>query len=139
MRIVGNRTKDQHSSHRGNVMRQTAFLIAAGFVLASCAYNGGDTAASYGIEADAAIDGQAAYNEHCAGCHETGMLGAPREGQPQEWQDRSSLWQAVLMEHAKTGYFEMPARGGNTELSDKVVGAAAEYMLEQTFQDRPED
>jgi cytochrome c5 len=33
----------------------------------------------------------------------------------------------------------MPARGGNTELPDDVVNAAAEYMLEQTFPDRAED
>jgi len=120
-------------------MRQTAFLIAAGFVLASCAYNGGDTAASSEIEPAAAINGEAAYNEHCAGCHETGMLGAPREGEPQDWKTRSGLWQAVLMEHAKTGYFEMPARGGKSELPDEIIDAAAEYMLETTFPNRPED
>jgi len=120
-------------------MRQTAFLIAAGFVLASCAHNGGDTASSSDIDPVATIDGEAAYTEHCAGCHETGMLGAPREGQPQEWQGRSNLWQGVLMEHARTGYFEMPARGGNSQLPDEIVAAAAEYMLEQTFRDRPED
>lgn len=118
-------------------MRQTAFLIATGFVLASCAHNGDDFAAPTG--GAAAIDGEAAYLEHCAGCHETGMLGAPREGQPQEWEDRSDLWQAVLMEHAKTGYFEMPARGGKTDLPDELVNAAAEYMLEMTFPERPED
>lgn len=139
MRIVGNWPKDQHSSFRGDVMRQTALLIAAGLVLASCAHNDGDTASSSDTNTAAALDGEAAYAEHCAGCHETGMLGAPREGQPQEWQGRSNLWQAVLMEHAKTGYFEMPARGGKTELADEIVDAAAEYMLEHTFQNRPED
>jgi cytochrome c5 len=85
------------------------------------------------------IDGQAAYVEHCAGCHETGMMGAPREGEPDDWQGRSDLWQAVLMEHAKTGFFEMPARGGKSDLPDDVVSAAAEYMLEITFPDRPKD
>jgi cytochrome c5 len=43
------------------------------------------------------------------------------------------------MEHAKTGYFDMPARGGKTELPDEIVNAAAEYMLEITFSNRPED
>ena len=88
-------------------MRKNALLIATGLVLASCTHND----AGAGNDADArsagAIDGAAAYHEHCAGCHETGMLGAPREGEPEDWQERSSLWQAVLMEHAKTGYFEM--------------------------------
>jgi cytochrome c5 len=120
-------------------MRETAFLIAAVFALASCAHDD----AGAGDDADGLsagpINGEAAYLEHCAVCHETGMLGAPREGEPQDWQARSSLWQAVLMEHAKTGYFDMPARGGKTELPDEIVNAAAEYMLEITFPNRPED
>ena len=120
-------------------MRQTAFLFTTCLVLASCAHNGDETAAAPDDDIIAAIDGEAAYLEHCATCHETGMLGAPREGQPQEWAGRSDLWQAVLMEHAKTGYFEMPARGGKTDLPDEVVSAAAEYMLEITFPDRPKD
>lgn len=120
-------------------MGHRALLILAGLVLASCAYNGDETQPTSGGKATTAIDGEAAYMEHCAGCHETGMLGAPREGQPREWQGRSDLWQAVLMEHAKTGYFEMPARGGKTDLPDEVVAAATEYMLEMTFPDRPQD
>ena len=120
-------------------MRKTALLIAAGLALASCTHNDAGTGNDADARSAGAIDGAAAYQEHCAGCHETGMLGAPREGKPEDWQERSSLWQAVLMEHAKTGYFEMPARGGNSELPDEVVNAAAEYMLEQTFQGRPED
>lgn len=117
-------------------MRQTAFLIAAMLALTACAQHAGD--ASDG-EMETTVNGEAAYTEHCAGCHETGMLGAPREGEPRDWASRSSLWQAVLMEHAKTGYFDMPARGGKTELPDEVVDAAAEYMLEQTFPNRPVD
>lgn len=118
-------------------MRHNIFLLAASFALVACAHNSDDTQSA---EASTAmIDGKAAYEEHCAGCHETGMLGAPREGEPQDWEGRSNLWQAVLMDHAKTGYFEMPARGGKTQLPDDVISAATEYMLEATFQDRLED
>ena len=120
-------------------MRQTALLMTAGLVLAACAHEPDAARYPVGGNATAGIDGKAAYVEHCAGCHETGMLGAPREGQPQEWQGRSDLWQAVLMEHAKTGYFEMPARGGKSDLPDEVVAAATEYMLEMTFPNRPRD
>lgn len=120
-------------------MRQRALLIVAALVLMSCAHNGDEKPATSRGETAATIDGEIAYMEHCAGCHETGMLGAPREGKPQEWEGRSDLWQAVLMEHARTGYFEMPARGGKTDLPDDVVAAAAEYMLEMTFPDRPKD
>jgi len=117
-------------------MRPILLSIAAALVLAACAHRGDDDATT---DQAAAINGEAAYLEHCAVCHETGMLGAPRESEPLDWQARSNLWQAVLMEHAKTGYFEMPARGGKMDLPDEVVEAAAEYMLEQTFPDRPED
>ena len=118
-------------------MKQTVFLLAAGLALAACAAQSGepqDDAAP-----TTAVDGEQAYAEHCAGCHETGLLGAPREGEPQDWENRSSLWQAVLMDHAKTGYFDMPARGGKTELPDEVVNAASEYMIETTFPDRLKD
>jgi len=83
--------------------------------------------------------GKAAYLEHCAGCHETGMLGAPVVGDPSSWEQRSQLWQAVLMEHAKTGYFDMPAKGGRPDISDAAAAAATEYMLEMTFTDLPAD
>jgi cytochrome c5 len=118
-------------------MRQTVFLLAASFALMACAHNSGDSKADEA--STAVIDGEKAYKENCAGCHETGMLGAPREGEPQDWDERSDLWQAVLMDHAQTGYFDMPARGGKTELPDDVINAAAEYMLETTFPDRPKD
>jgi cytochrome c5 len=118
-------------------MRQIIFLLAASFVLMACAHHSGDSKADE--TSTTAIDGKQAYTENCAGCHETGMLGAPREGEPQDWGERSDLWQAVLMDHAKTGYFDMPARGGKTELPDDVISAATEYMLETTFPDRPED
>lgn len=117
-------------------MKLTAITIVSCLALAACAH-GGDKESDR--SADAAVNGEAAYNAHCAGCHETGLLGAPREGNPVDWENRSKLWQAVLMEHAKTGYFEMPARGGKSNLPDQVVDAAAEYMLEVTFPDRPED
>jgi cytochrome c5 len=120
-------------------MKLTAFLIATSFVLASCAYHDTDASSASVASGANVINGEAAYTQHCAGCHETGMLGAPREGAPEDWQGRSSLWQGVLMEHAKTGYFEMPARGGKTQLPDDIVDAAAEYMLEQTFPERQED
>jgi cytochrome c5 len=118
-------------------MRQIVFLLAAGFAIGACAADSGESQTD--AAATAVVDGERAYVEHCAGCHETGLLGAPREGEPEDWGERSDLWQAVLMDHAKTGYFDMPARGGKTELPDEVVSAAAEYMLEETFPDRLED
>ena len=75
------------------------------------------------------IVGRAAYEAHCASCHATGLDWAPVTGNADEWADRSSLWQAVLFEHANKGYLDMPAKGGTTELDQRTVDAAAEYML----------
>lgn len=117
-------------------MRLTASLLIAAFSLVGCADNGKGVR---GEDGDSAANGETAYRQNCARCHETGEHGAPRTGRPDEWEVRSSLWQAVLMEHAKKGFLDMPARGGNPDLPDEVVDAAAEYMLERTFPNRPKD
>ena len=80
-----------------------------------------------------------AYDRVCARCHDTGLDGAPVTGNPEDWQQRSNLWQAVLDEHVKQGYLEMPARGGDPELSDVQLNAAAEYMLGITHPELPGD
>ncbi|MCI0518507.1 MAG: c-type cytochrome [Woeseiaceae bacterium] len=127
----------------------TAFVLAWSLILAACGAEQGrespagvaDSAGqSPGPAASATeISGQDAYNMVCAGCHETGKNGAPVTGNPADWEHRSHLWQAVLMEHANAGYLEMPARGGDEALSDWTINAATQYMLEITFPDRPGD
>jgi cytochrome c5 len=77
-------------------------------------------------------DGRRAYQAACATCHDTGANGAPRIGHAEEWFDRSRLWEAVLFEHAEKGYMQMPAKGGDTHLSQYDVDAAAEYLLTQS-------
>lgn len=89
--------------------------------------------------ASTTMSGQEAYEQQCAGCHETGMHGAPVVGDRAYWENRSRLWQAVIMDHAKTGYLDMPARGGRSDLSDETIELAVEYMLELTFADLPAD
>lgn len=125
---------------RGIVMKRLIVILAATTLLAACAQTGNTRdEKSEAKSAAVAANGEAAFVDHCAVCHETGMLGAPRAGEPEDWQGRSTLWQAVLMDHARTGYYDMPPRGGKTDLPDEVVDAAAEYMLEMTFRNRPGD
>lgn len=76
--------------------------------------------------------GQRVYEKNCARCHERGRKGAPIVGDRDAWAARSFLWVAVLEEHAKNGYLDMPPRGGNPHLSDEEVSAAVEYMLMMT-------
>lgn len=83
--------------------------------------------------------GKETYELACAICHETGDRDAPITGRREEWEDRSDMWEAVLFEHAKSGYLEMPAKGGQPGLTDDAVEAAAEYMLGLTFPELPRD
>ena len=84
-------------------------------------------------------DGEAIYRYACARCHDYGEGGAPVAGKPETWGGRSTLWEAVLFEHADKGFLAMPAAGGDSRLSDYDVEVAAEYMVSVTFPDRPED
>ena len=84
-------------------------------------------------------DGGEIYRQACARCHDSGVDGAPITGQTRDWADRSDLWEAVLFEHAEKGYTSMPARGGDSRLSEYEVEAAAEYMLTVTHPEMPSD
>lgn len=85
------------------------------------------------------VSGETAYRAACAHCHDAGVDGAPVTGDPDTWSDRSPLWTAVLADHAENGYLGMPARGGVDGLPDAAISQAIEYMLMQTFPDRPPD
>ena len=83
--------------------------------------------------------GKAIFEASCAKCHDNTGDAAPRIGDQDSWTDRSPLWSAVLFEHAKNGYLDMPAKGGDSALSGDDVEAAGEYMLSETFPDLPRD
>lgn len=82
--------------------------------------------------------GRQAYEDTCAGCHEEGLDGAPRTGVLEDWDGRSWLWETVLFEHARSGYKNMPAKGGDEALDELTVTKAAEYMLTLTYPDTPQ-
>lgn len=126
------------------------FLCIAilGLTIVGCTQENVDTPQAPGPESDPTavtpsqtaeleLSGAQAYETVCASCHESGLNGAPVTGDADAWSDRSMHWEAVLFEHAKNGYMQMPAKGGEPELSDQSVVAAAEYMLSITYPDRP--
>jgi len=128
-------------------MRRSILLLVSALLLGGCAHDSADGLSNGAATVEESVsggnvsarNGEEAYNEHCAGCHETGMMGAPISGDAADWGERSQLWNAVLLDHAITGYLEMPARGGSMDLPDEVVQAAAEYMLRMSFPDMPID
>jgi cytochrome c5 len=128
----------------------TAPLILAASYLVGCGHDVDPAAAGRGETAELLAEqqatghgtvpaGRAVYDEFCASCHDTGVEDAPAIGNPADWEGRSGLWQAVLMEHAKAGYLEMPARGGEPALTDLDVSRAVEYMLLVTYPEKLPD
>jgi cytochrome c5 len=101
--------------------------------------SGEQTAQSESWLEDQLLEGQETYEAACASCHDSGEGGAPVTGKESDWSDRSRMWVAVLSDHAKAGYLDMPGKGGRGELTDESVGAAVEYMMQQTFPKLPTD
>lgn len=67
----------------------------------------------------------------CSTCHAAGVLNAPKIGDKAAWQPRIAQGENVLLQHAIQGFKLMPAKGGNTSLSDEDMKKAVSYMLEQ--------
>jgi cytochrome c5 len=112
-------------------MRNRSFVTLALLVLVlGCA---GSTAS------ERMKDGRKVYTAVCAKCHDEGIHGAPVIGRKQDWAGRSNLWEAVLFQHAQSGYLGMPAKGGEQELSEYEVSVAAEYMLNVLHPELPQD
>jgi len=68
----------------------------------------------------------------CAACHATGAAGAPVTGTVSDWTARIAKGNEVLYDNAINGINAMPARGGNSALSDDNVKAIVDYMIEQS-------
>ena len=73
--------------------------------------------------------GQAIWETTCSSCHQTGLAGAPVIGDEKAWGKRLARGKDSLYGHALNGWGDMPARGGNPELSDDQVKLAVDYML----------
>ncbi|MCX8099400.1 MAG: c-type cytochrome [Casimicrobiaceae bacterium] len=79
--------------------------------------------------AQSARSGEEVYRLACAACHEAGVAGAPKTGDKAAWAARIAQGMAVLYKHSIEGFKGMPARGGNSSLSDEEVKAAVDYQV----------
>ena len=77
--------------------------------------------------------GKSAYNKTCALCHSAGVAGAPKPGDKADWGPRIAQGKDTLYKHALEGFNgskgSMPARGGNSSMSDDDVKAAVDHMV----------
>lgn len=76
------------------------------------------------------------FAANCKSCHDTGKAenDAPQIRETAEWKNRlgggrDALYKTSLQ--GFTGYFTMPAKGGNPSLSDDDVKAAVDYILHE--------
>lgn len=84
------------------------------------------------VTADSGADKiQTIYNASCAACHVSGAAGAPKQGDKAAWAPRVKNGNATLYASAIKGKGAMPAKGGNTSLSDDDVKAVVDYMVNQ--------
>lgn len=135
--------EDQVAADQAAADRAAADRAGAGQVVAPTPTPSAEEPVAREVKQDWRSDrqalGEATYASACASCHDAGEGNAPRTGVREDWSERSDLWQAVLFNHAKAGYLEMPGKGGQPELTDQAVEAATEYMLGLTFPELPRD
>lgn len=117
-------------------MKRFLVMLLLGLISAGCGQSGPADSSPTGSIPDV-LAGQKAYEKVCAGCHAEGLNGAPKTGDLEAWEGRSWLWEAVLFEHARSGYENMPAKGDDAELDELTVTKAAEYMMTLTYPDLP--
>ena len=77
-----------------------------------------------------AADGEAIFEDNCAGCHDGG--GAPQIGDNDAWQSRIDEGMDELYASAINGVGGMPAKGGNADLTDDEVKAAVDYIVDES-------
>jgi cytochrome c5 len=68
----------------------------------------------------------------CSACHGTGLNGAPRIGDRKAWSARAAQGLSSLTQHALDGVRNMPAHGGQPNLTDLEIARAITYMVNQS-------
>lgn len=68
----------------------------------------------------------------CGACHTSGALNAPKIGDQAAWAKLIAAGLPSITQNAIKGIRQMPARGGNPELSDIEIERAIVYMADQS-------
>jgi cytochrome c5 len=70
------------------------------------------------------------YSNSCAGCHASGVLGAPKLGDAAAWSGRLDKGLDQLIANAINGINAMPPKGTCASCSDDDIGATVQYMVD---------
>ena len=108
---------------------------ATGRAAAAAAVAQAQTAAAGTQAYGGTTDGKTIFDNLCKTCHEAGIAGAPKLGDPAAWKPRIAQGTATLIQHAISGFQGktgiMPPKGGNPALTDDQVQAAVHWMIAQ--------
>jgi len=78
-------------------------------------------------------EGKKTYESNCAGCHDSGVSGAPKPGDKEAWRERIAPGVAAMVKKSIEGYEGksgvMPPKGGNDTLTDAEVSNAVDFMM----------
>jgi cytochrome c5 len=144
-RVVASETQDKQVLEESQYLKSVeGRLQPEGLV----AVAGKDNSA-LAIKADAGAAGQAGsanagpaapksgdevFQQVCSACHGAGIAGAPKAGDKAAWGPRISKGKDTLYEHALKGFQGgsgvMPPKGGRGDLSDDLVKAAVDHMVD---------
>ena len=86
--------------------------------------------ASAEIVETAVRSGEEIYNSKCAGCHTSGVMGAPKYASLEDWAPRVDLGLEKLTLSAIAGKGGMPAKGTCMDCSDNDIKITVQYMLD---------
>jgi cytochrome c5 len=89
-----------------------------------------------GASAEVVVDdGEKIYQQACLMCHAAGVAGAPVTGDAAAWALRLEKGRDVLVKSAISGIGIMPAKGGQSQLSDEEVASAVDFIIQQAQKD----
>ena len=114
----GKRSWPEHIGER--LVAAAVFLLVATVAPHPARAQGGDRS------------GKEVVDSVCSACHATGAKGAPKIGDKRAWNKRASQGLTSLTQHALQGIRQMPAHGGNPELTDLEIGRAITYMVNRS-------
>jgi len=134
-RVVSARTQEQHVLTDPAMKAAVAERIAPVGKVAIAGQDNSALEPAKPAEAAPAKDlgGEEVFNMACVACHGAGVAGAPKFGDKGAWAPRIAKGADTLHEHALKGFQGqtgfMPPKGGRTDLSDKSIMNAVDYMV----------
>ena len=78
------------------------------------------------------LSGKQVVEKNCIACHGSGVKGAPKIGDRAAWRTRAAQGLSGLTQSALDGLRQMPAHGGNPQLTDLEIARAITYMVNKS-------